>query len=223
MDFFYQHSENIFCYEYRNGRFTKVKNQDPMIFEALNFISKKINGTPFFVDHAFKSVRLGDVSVLHDSKQEMHVLLTLTNVEEEVLLRSPDNYLRRGDSVLYKKPPIFLNLSILFGAYHYDPLSDTADGYEDSLKAIQHIIGFFQAQSVFDQASSPELQAAGIEKLTFELINMNMEQLHHLWAMLGGKYLPSVAYKMRMVMIDEAKESPAPLISQIVLDDKVIV
>jgi hypothetical protein len=40
--------------------------------------------------------------------------------------------------------------------------------------------------------------------------------------MLGGKYIPSVAYKMRMVVIDEALESSeAPLITQVVIDDKI--
>ncbi len=40
--------------------------------------------------------------------------------------------------------------------------------------------------------------------------------------MLGGKYIPSVVYRMRMVIIDEALDGPeAPLISQIWIDDKI--
>jgi hypothetical protein len=40
--------------------------------------------------------------------------------------------------------------------------------------------------------------------------------------MLGGKYIPSVVYKMRMVAIDEALESAeAPWITQIIIDDKI--
>jgi len=32
---------------------------------------------------------------------------------------------------------------------------------------------------------------------------MNSEQVNHLWATLGGKYLPSVLYKVRMLTIED--------------------
>ncbi|HNW54425.1 MAG TPA: DUF4255 domain-containing protein, partial [Bacteroidales bacterium] len=116
--------------------------------------------------------------------------------------------------------PIHVNVSIIFGAYLPNQ-NQLGTNYEGSIVKIQKVIGFFQRQRIFERDSSPDLPA-GIEQLTFELINLSLEQLHHLWSMLGGKYIPSVAYKMRMVVIDEALESSeAPLITQVVIDDKI--
>jgi hypothetical protein len=36
-----------------------------------------------------------------------------------------------------------------------------------------------------------------------ELHSLNFEQINHLWSVSGGKYLPSVMYKIRQVVIDE--------------------
>jgi hypothetical protein len=32
---------------------------------------------------------------------------------------------------------------------------------------------------------------------------MSFEQVNHLWSILGGKYLPSVLYKIRQITLDE--------------------
>ncbi len=191
-----------------------------MITQALTYISSKIN-TAFFSPGSSPRVILGNVATLNDSGiSETNVLLSLVNIEEEVLLRNPENFFKRDLSTVYKNPPIHVNITIMFGAY-LPNTNGLGTNYEESVSKIQKIIGFFQRNSIFDRVGFPDLPA-GIEKLNFELINMNLEQLHHLWSMLGGKYIPSVAYKMRMVVIDEALESSiAPLITQIIIDDKI--
>jgi Pvc16 N-terminal domain len=191
-----------------------------MIQEALTYISEKINLT-FFTPSNSPRVILGNVTTLSDpGNTEPNVLLSLINIEEEVLLRNPENYIKKDSSAVYKNPPMHFNITIIFGAYK--PNQDTlTTNYEDSISKIQRVIGFFQRQNVFDRTNFPDLPG-GIEKLIFELVNLNLEQLHHLWSMLGGKYIPSVVYKMRMVVIDEALGTlGAPLISQIVIDDKI--
>jgi hypothetical protein len=40
-----------------------------------------------------------------------------------------------------------------------------------------------------------------IEKLTTELQSLSYEQLNQIWAFIGGKQLPSVIYKVRMVSL----------------------
>lgn len=191
-----------------------------MITQALTYISSKIN-TAFFSPGGSPRVILGNVATLNDSGvSETNVLLSLVNIEEEVLLRNPENFFKRDLSTVYKNPPIHVNITIMFGAY-LPNANGLGTNYEESVSKIQKVIGFFQRNSIFDRVSFPDLPT-GIEKLNFELINMNLEQLHHLWSMLGGKYIPSVAYKMRMVVIDEALESSiAPLITQVVIDDKI--
>jgi hypothetical protein len=191
-----------------------------MITQALTYISSKIN-TAFFTPGGSPRVILGNIATLNDAGiNESNVLLSLINIEEEVLLRNPENFFKRNLSVVYKNPPMHVNITIIFGAYMPNE-NGLGTNYEGSIAKIQKVLGFFQRQSILERAEFPDLPA-GIEKLTFELINLNLEQLHHLWAMLGGKYIPSVAYKMRMVIIDEALEtSEAPLITQVVIDDKI--
>ena len=190
-----------------------------MITQALTYISTKIN-TTFFTPGGSPRVTLGNVATLYDAGvAESNVLLSLVNIEEEVLLRNPENYFKRDNSAIYKNPPMHVNITIMFGAYQPNE-KDMETNYAESISKIQKIIGFFQRNRVFERENFSDLPV-GIEKLTFELINLNLEQLHHLWSMLGGKYIPSVAYKMRMVVIDEALETmEAPLITQIVIDDK---
>jgi hypothetical protein len=188
-----------------------------MITQALTYIANKIN-VAFFNINGSPRVILGNVAALYDPDyNEPNILLSLINIEEEPLLRNPENFFKRNNSVVYKNPPMYFNVTIMFGAFHTDPNREQA--YTDSLTYIQKVIGFFQRESVFDPSNSPDLPQ-GIEKLVFELVNLNLEQLHHLWTLLGGKYIPSVVYKMRMVIIDEAlEEMEAPLITQVVIDD----
>ena len=42
-----------------------------------------------------------------------------------------------------------------------------------------------------------------VEKLVFEMVNLNIQELSQIWGVHGGKYLPSVLYKTRMVTISE--------------------
>ena len=191
-----------------------------MITQALTYIAGKINSA-FFTPAGTPRVILGNVASLYDAgSNESNLLLSLVNIEEEILLRDPENYYRRDQSVIYRNPPMHFNTTLVFGAYLPNQNNLTTN-YEESISKIQRVIGFFQRRSVFDPASSPDLPP-GIEKLNFELVNLNLEQLHHLWSMLGGKYVPSVVYRMRMVVIDEAlDEAESPLITQIVIDDKI--
>ncbi len=191
-----------------------------MITQALTYISTKIN-TAFFTPGGSPRVIMGNIATLNDAGiNESNLLLSLVNIEEEVMLRNPENFFKRDLNTVYKNPPMHVNITIMFGAYQPNE-NGLGTNYEGSISKIQKVIGFYQRNSIFERVNFPDLPA-GIEKLTFELINLNLEQLHHLWSMLGGKYIPSVAYKMRMVVIDEALETmEAPLITQIVIDDKI--
>ena len=190
-----------------------------MIQEALTYISKKIN-IDFFTLSGTPRVILGNVAALSDAgNTEPNVILSLINIEEEVLLRNPETFLRTPAPV-YRNPPIYLNVTVIFGAYQPNK-NDSGQNYEESISKIQKVIGFFQRRNVFDKSEFNDLPD-GIENLRISLVNLSLDQLHQLWSILGGKYVPSVVYKMRMVIIDEAIEGPeVPLITQIVIDDKI--
>jgi hypothetical protein len=94
------------------------------------------------------------------------------------------------------------------------------DDYKDSLILLGHIIQFFQFQNSFTPLTHPGLDPR-IEKLMVEMYTMNFEQVNHLWSTLGGKYLPSVLYKVRQLTLDEnATLGESGLIKEIRLDEK---
>ncbi len=126
-------------------------------------------------------------------------ILTLVNLEEERLAKSPNNFVRVNDKVEYRNPRMFLNLYCLFAVNH--------TSYDTALQYLSLLIQFFQSRNLIDHKNTPPDNGltldARIEKLVFEMVSMNSEQVNHLWAILGGKYLPSVLYKVRMVSIDD--------------------
>ena len=63
---------------------------------------------------------------------------------------------------------------------------------------------------------------AGIDKLLFDLFNISQDQVHHLWSMLGGKYIPSVVYRLRMLTIWQLQETPAGIIRKVKMKDNVL-
>lgn len=126
-------------------------------------------------------------------------ILSLVNIEEERLAKSVNNYVRVNDKVEYKNPKIFLNLYCLFALNH--------TSYDTSLQYLSLIMQFFQYRNFINHKNTPPdnglVLDAKIDKLIFDMVSMNFEQVNHLWATLGGKYLPSVLYKVRMVTIED--------------------
>ena len=158
-----------------------------------------------------------NISALHDqpggggNSFSEKVIISLINIEEDRILKNPENIVRSPIGLTTKNPRIFLNLYVLFAA--------NRSVYLEALNDLSLTIRFFQLNNFFDHLTHPGLDNV-IEKLVPELVNMNFEQLNHLWAMLGGKYLPSVLYKMRLVPIDENATAPASPITQIIVDSK---
>jgi len=63
------------------------------------------------------------------------------------------------------------------------------------------VIAFFQTRTVFTPSNTPDLPP-GIEQLTVEIENLTTTELSNLWGILGGRYLPSILYRFRMITID---------------------
>lgn len=139
-------------------------------------------------------------------------VLSLVNIEEDRIARQQENYVKTNTSTVYKSPPIHLNLFILF--------SVNRGRYDECLNFLSNIIQFFQYQNVFTPITHPSLDSR-IQKLMVDLHTLNFEQSNHLWSILGGKYLPSVMYKVRQLTLDEDLTiSESGLIKEIQLNDK---
>lgn len=139
-------------------------------------------------------------------------ILSLVNVEEERLAKSSNNFARVNDKIEYKNPKIFLNLYCLFAVNH--------TSYDTSLQYLSLIMQFFQYRNFINHTNTPPdnglVLDQKIERLIFDMVSMNFEQVNHLWATLGGKYLPSVLYKVRMVALeDDTPQMEADTISRL--------
>jgi len=143
-----------------------------------------------------------------------NAFITLVNIEEDRISKSPENYVRQGSESIYKSPKIYLNLYVLFAV--------NLSSYTESLKRLSFIIQFFQYQNVFTPLSSPDLPA-GVEKLILDLNTLSFQDMNNLWGILGSKYLPSVMYKMRMISIsEEFAQGNTPLLHEIIVNDKTL-
>ncbi|MCX6250207.1 MAG: DUF4255 domain-containing protein [Bacteroidetes bacterium] len=160
-------------------------------------------------------VILGNVSQVGtstDSTLQNMILVSLVKIEEDRISRSPDNYVRIDQQVVYRNPPVYLNLDVLFTA--------NFENYRTSLLLLSSIIQFFQYQNVFTPQNSPDLPQ-GIEELIFDMKTLSLQDLNNLWAILGSKYIPSVLYKMRLIKImDTFTRGSAEVIKEIKINDE---
>jgi hypothetical protein len=90
--------------------------------------------------------------------------------------------------------------------------------YDVALKYLSLVLTYFQSHPAFTTDNQPALDPR-IGKLTVELQSLTYEQLNQIWAFIGGKLLPSIVYKVRMVALqDETPKAVQPPITQIKSD-----
>ena len=124
--------------------------------------------------------------------------LMIANVEEERTFKVQLQKQKRTDSdIEVANPEIKLNLYVLVAA---NPGAN-AVSYDAALKRLSAVLTYFQGTTFFDKTDYPDLDP--IEYLIVELYSLTFEQQNQLWASLGGKYMPSVVYKVRLVVIDK--------------------
>jgi Pvc16 N-terminal domain len=124
--------------------------------------------------------------------------LMISNIEEERIFKAQLQKQKRVDNdIEVANPEIKLNLYILIAA---NP-GGNPGFYDAALKRLSEVITYFQGTSFFDKTDYPDLDP--IEYLSVELYSLSFEQQNQLWASLGGKYMPSVVYKVRLVAIDK--------------------
>lgn len=189
-----------------------------MISESLTFLATEINK---FLNQKMGATTdprlvLGNITKAADVEGGKDaigskIILSLVNVEEDKVAKINENFTKTETSVIYKNPPIFVNLYIL--------IASNLSGYNDSLKAIAYIMQFFQSQNFFTPLTHPGLDNR-ITQMNVDLFSLNFEQINHIWSTLGGKYLPSVMYKLRQLKIEDedAAVTEGKLIESIVTD-----
>src|SRR5688572_16870115 len=154
-----------------------------MIWEALNTVVDLINDyiSPGATDEPLKLANISRVNDGDDFTASMadKLVLSIVNIEEDKVARNPEHFIKENNLIRYKNPAIHLNLTVLFAATHTD--------YNSALPRIEKVIQFFQINNVFTPANTPQLQTVNevnninIEKIIFDWVNLNLEQVHQLW------------------------------------------
>jgi len=180
-----------------------------MIEESLFYIKEELlNYLINDIQDSGVEVELGNIALFEtDNTASINekIIITLVNIEEESTLKNNKNVHYGSDgSIKYVMPPIYLNLYLLFCCNYAL--------YNTSLKRLGHVIGFFQQRKKFEIKSTTSSQNEHLFKeedqhfkLIFELYTLTFEQINHLWGALGGRQLPSVMFKARLVKVDDSR------------------
>ena len=199
-----------------------------MIYESLHILTKKLD---YYLRSASGNLEetkdiaiLGNIAYAELSGDKDHqevsnqVVVSLVSLEEDASLKNQNHFVKKNDRFEKKNPKVFANLNILISANY-------PKDYTNSLKMLNRIVQFFQGESVLKYKDSPlpELaEVSNIESLevNIEMMSLSFEQLNQLWGNLGGKIVPSVLYKARVVAIErEAPLSTGPAITNIKINN----
>ncbi|WP_443113920.1 DUF4255 domain-containing protein [Herbaspirillum seropedicae] len=130
------------------------------------------------------------------SQVKNKLVMFLVNLEKDTMPYRPHG---RGDvgmaRAVVNPAPLYLNLYVMLAA------NFSGANYGEALKLLSGAISYFQRHPVFDHQSTPGLDGR-IEKLILDIENLKIHELSNIWTLLGGKYLPSVLYKVRMVALE---------------------
>ena len=168
-----------------------------MIADALNFVTNQLDG--FLRRKSSSSNALVKLSGLVTADgaisltDENVLAVTVVNIAEESSIANQPQFARQGTSIQKKAPPVYINIYLLISAVFTEKL------YATGLHRLSLAISFFQQNPYFtsEQTAMPN----GIDKLSFELVNLDVDNMSRFWGAIGARYQPSVIYKVRMLKI----------------------
>ncbi|MEM0995511.1 MAG: DUF4255 domain-containing protein [Bacteroidota bacterium] len=190
-----------------------------MIDKAIKFLRDQLNdhlttviplGTPDRVvisNVVQQEEGSGNPSSLTDLKDDS-ILLSLIHLEEERVFKDQrKTALGSGGNVQYREPDIRINLYLLYSSHFTN--------YLTGLQNLSEVLQYYQANNVFDQTVYPGLNAS-IGRLIVDLHTFSLDQSFQFWQSLGGKFLPSVIYKVRLLVFqDNAISQTQPPITEV--------
>jgi hypothetical protein len=131
--------------------------------------------------------------------QNERVVMSLVNLQEEFTLKNSAYQRLENGRTVYRNPPTFLNLFILFSVLNNEQ-------YETSLKRLSRVIEFFQWKKELLLTTTPSLNNPAQDiQIFMDLFSLTFEQQNYLWGSLGGKQVPFVLYRARLVTIEAGK------------------
>jgi hypothetical protein len=117
------------------------------------------------------------------------------NIEEDRLFKGqlPESVRVDGHLVL-SEPALRVSLYLLVAA--------NFTVYSEALRHLSWVLMYFQLHPTFTQAGYPALDAR-VERLSVDLHSLSFDQITQIWSFIGGKHLPSVLYKVRVVLLHD--------------------
>lgn len=179
-----------------------------MIKRTLEYLTEEL---AFGLELDISDVNLDNLKKIQEDNAQ-GLIVSLLNVEEESTLKNSPHFIRKNNQLLYKEPPVFLNLNILM-AFEFED-------YGTSLQRLGETVDFFQSKRWFTAENAREENPfpEDVHKLILDLQQLNFEQLNHIWSISGGTQFPSLLYKVRLVKIQPEDETEGPEINSIQLD-----
>lgn len=188
--------------------------------KILDKLCKKITAEIALMNNGVAvSIELTNVATLNDGdnfmQEKSSMILSLVNIEEDRTLKNQTlykEYSGNGNTIeKYKKPSQNLILSLLFTSYNKDQAK-----YAEGLDKLEYIIKCLQYNNVFyydstnlvEQTEVSENQAKSMNKIILDMVSLKSEHLNQMWSYLGGRYMPSVLYSMRMIRIQNENNLP---------------
>lgn len=172
-----------------------------------------LNTIKTFLRDKFKSIGDNECTVEigpieKDGQVEKNLLITLVRTEEETSVKKQTSFHRISEtSGYYANPDVCLNLYFLISSHA---------SYDIALRQINNTVYFLNSIYREDDSISDEMKA-----LSIELQSPTAEQWNSLWQTLGGKVVPSVLYKVRMITIKAIEsDKEVHFVEQVVVDEK---
>lgn len=179
-----------------------------MIKRTLEYLTEELI---FGLGLDMADVKLDNLKKIQEDNAQ-GLIISLLNVEEESTLKNSPHFIRKNNQLLYKEPPVFLNLNILM-AFEFED-------YGTSLQRLEETVDYFQGKRWFsaENERTENPFPDGVHKVVLDLQQLNFEQMNHIWSISGGSQFPSLLYKVRLVKIQPHEEVEGPEIDTIQLD-----
>ena len=195
-----------------------------MLNIALSYIVNELNNYLPSLDGS-PQVVMGNIAFMENEEQSEflrnRVVVSLVNIEEETTLKNGKNFQQEGLKTKYVNRPVYLNLYILISANYLG----SAQMYGQVLSSLSTVIEYFQNHKVISHLNSGIIDDDDdMEELelSMELFALSFEQVNYVWGSLGGKQVPSVLYKGRLVAIKaDSAIGEGGVIKQIIIEDEV--
>jgi hypothetical protein len=128
------------------------------------------------------------------------LVIFLVAVEQETRAHRAEGQRLNSQGQIRNQDPIYLNLYAMCAA------NFSGGNYPEALKFISGAIRFIHERPVLDRHNTPDLDP-GLDRLTLTLESLDRSEMQNVWSLHGGRYLPSVLFRVGMVSLDAQQAS----------------